>query len=367
MRRNHNIDKIFLWASCALLLIGFFILSSASMGLLARSGGTDFSSAIKSQLFLGFGVGVALFIFTLKTNYRFWAKHAFYFFIFGLIITSLVFFTPWGFSHGGAKRWLKIGPLFFQPSEILKLSFIVYLSAWIASKKQGVSEFKNGFLPFILISAVAGSLIVFEKDLGTLGVMIAAATISFFLGGGKLKHIALTFAVICAILAGLIYMEPYRAERLKVFIDPSYDSQGSGYQLRQSLLAIGSGKIFGKGFGMSIQKFNYLPEPINDSIFAVFGEEFGFMGAIGLISLFLFFLYRGLLISMHAPDRFGKLLGSGIIVLIVVQSFINIGAMVGILPLTGVPLVFVSKGGTALAIALMEVGILLNISKYSRI
>jgi len=152
-----------------------------------------------------------------------------------------------------------------------------------------------------------------------------------------------------------------------VFIDPTHDLQGSGYQLQQSKIALGSGGLFGKGFGMSIQKFNYLPEPTGDSIFAVMGEEFGFLGTAGLIALFLFFLYRGFLIAMAAPDNFGRLLGSGIVIMIISQSFMNMAAMIGIFPLTGLPLLFISQGGSALALTLAEVGVLLNISKYRKI
>ena len=366
MRKIYNADKIFFWTACSMVLMGFFILASASMGLLARTNGADFSSTIVQQLVFGLIGGGILFFLALKINYHFWAKYAFPFFILSFILTALVF-SPLGFGHGGARRWISAGPVFFQPSEILKLYFILYLAAWISSKKHGVADFKNDFMPFLAISAFAGSLIVLQKDLGTLMVMISGAIVLFFLGGGKAKHLLLTMVVIAVMTAGLIYKEPYRWDRLKVFLDPSYDAQGAGYQLRQSMIAIGSGKVFGRGFGMSIQKFNYLPEPISDSIFAVFGEEFGFLGGLALISLFLFFLYKGFRISTRAPDRFGQLAGSGIVVLIVVQSFINIAAMVGLMPLTGVPLVFVSKGGTALAVAMLEVGILLNISKYSRI
>jgi cell division protein FtsW len=162
-------------------------------------------------------------------------------------------------------------------------------------------------------------------------------------------------------------MEPYRMNRITIFLNPSVDQTGIGYQLKQSLIAIGSGGIFGRGFGMSIQKFNYLPEPIGDSIFAVFAEEFGFVGVAALLGLFIFFLYRGFSIALRAPDDFGRLLGTGIVVLIIVESLVNIGAMVGILPLTGIPLIFVSKGGSALAVALTEIGVLLNISKHRKI
>jgi cell division protein FtsW len=188
----------------------------------------------------------------------------------------------------------------------------------------------------------------------------------FFLGGGRLAQLAILMLLGIGLLFFLVKTEPYRMNRITTLFHPSQDPQGISYQLRQSLIALGSGGVLGRGFGMSVQKFNYLPEPIGDSIFAVFGEEFGFIGSVFLIGLFLFFLYRGFSIALRAPDEFGRMLGAGIVILIIVESFINIGAMIGVLPLTGIPLLFVSRGGSAMAITLAEIGVLLNISKYSR-
>jgi len=367
MRKRHGVDNVFLWTVFVFLLIGFFILASASMGLLARTAGADFSSIIFQQIIYGLVGCIGLYFFAFKFDYKILRRFAFPLLIFGLIIASLVFLPKLGFSHGGASRWISVGPFFFQPSEFLKLGLIVYAAAWLSSKKRNIADFKTGFLPFAGILAAAGFLLVLQRDMGTLGVIIITCVALFFLGGGKLKHLLAGMAIIGVVFASLVYFEPYRMKRITVFFNPSYDPQGAGYQLRQSLIAIGAGGATGKGFGMSAQKFTYLPEPVSDSIFAVFAEEFGFAGGLFLLCLFLFFLYKGFSISIRAPDDFGRLLGAGIVIMIVVQSLINVAAMTGIFPLTGIPLIFVSKGGSSLIATLIEAGILLNISKYRRI
>lgn len=359
-------DKIFFWTVCTMSLIGFFILTSASMGLFARTEGLDFFGAVGRQGFFGLLGGAVLFLITGKINYRWWGKFSFVLLVTAFILTLLVFLPKIGLSHGGATRWISAGPLFFQPSEILKFSLIVYLASWLSSKNRNIRNFKSGFLPFFGMAAIAGTPVVMQKDIGTLSVILSGCLALFFLAGGKLKHFLLAVIIIVVAVGSLIIIEPYRVNRLKVFFNPEHDPQGASYQLRQSLIAVGSGGIFGKGFGMSVQKFKYLPEPVGDSVFAVFAEEFGFIGAVFLICLFLFFLYKGFSISIRAPDNFGRLAAAGIAIMITAQSFINIAAMVGIFPLTGVPLVFVSKGGTALMMTLIEAGVLLNISKHAK-
>lgn len=366
MRKSLSVDKVLFWTICALVFAGIFILASASMGMLTRTKGAGFSDIILSQIVFGLLFGSVLFIAAAKINYKILARFSLPLFIFGLVLSALVFVPGVGFSHGGASRWISVGPVFFQPAEFLKFALVIYLAAMVASRRFDIRNFKTGFLPYFVIVAVAGSLIVLQKDLGTLGIIITTCVALFFIAGGKLKHLALTLLVVGMAFSALVYFEPYRMDRLTVFLNPAHDLQGSGYQLRQSMIAIGSGGIFGKGFGMSLQKFNYLPEPTGDSVFAVFAEEFGFIGSLSLLALFMFFAYRGFYISMRAPDDFSRLLGSGIVIMIITQSFINIAAMAGIFPLTGVPLIFVSKGGTSLMIALAEAGILLNISKYAR-
>ncbi len=363
--KRENPDKIFLWTVVALVMAGIFILCSASMGLLAKEG-TSVYGIVSRQILQGVLGGIILFLFTSRINYKNWKRFAFPLFIFSFLLTLLVFAPHIGFKYGGASRWIKLGPIFFQPSEFLKLGFIIYLAAWMSSRKSEMGFFVSGFLPFVLIIGFVGILLILEPDIGTLGVIALSGMTIFFLGGGRPWHLALLVGLGVALVAILVYIEPYRMNRVITFFNPSFDPTGIGYQVRQSLIAIGSGGIFGRGFGMSIQKFNFLPEPIGDSIFAVFGEEFGFVGGVFLVGLFLFFLYRGFSLILRAPDDFSRLLGSGIVILIVAGAFVNVAAMTGILPLTGVPLIFVSKGGSAMAITLAEIGILFNISKHAR-
>lgn len=358
-------DKPFLIIVGLLLVGGFLIFNSASLGLLTE-GSEKFSQVTFNQIVLGLFGGLIACLVTWKTDYRVWKKYALLIFIVGLLVNILLLIPGIGLAHGGAKRWIDLGFFSFQPSEILKLGFLIYVSAWLASAKDRIQTFSHGLLPFGVILSIPAILLLLQPDTDTLAVLLITGLSMFLAGGGRWKHF---FYIITISLIGLFMvaiMRPYVMERILTFINPERDPQGSSYQIQQSLIAIGSGGIFGRGFGKSVQKFNFLPEPIGDSIFAVMSEEFGFVGSVGLIILFLAFAIRGLTISTRAPDTFGGLLTLGIVILIVSQSFINIGAMLGVLPLTGIPLLFVSHGGTALFMTLAEVGIVLNISKHAR-
>ena len=361
MKRGY--DKPFFWITVVLVVSGIFILASASLGLLNRTG-VSFSNVLIKQISFGIIGGGILALITSKINYNFWKKISVPFFLFSFFLTVLVFVPEIGFEFGGAKRWLSLGLFSFQPAELLKFSFIIYLSSWISSRKNEIPSLKSGLMPFLVIMGFVGGILILQPDIGTLGVIAIASCFMFFIGGGKLNQIAIIIILGLALICLLAFLKPHAMSRIMVFLDPTFDTQGIGYQLNQSLITIGSGGLFGKGFGMSIQKFQYLPEPIGDSIFAVFAEEFGFVGSVILILLFVFFLSRGLFIASRSSDLFARLLASGIVILIAVQTFINIAAMTGLLPLTGLPLAFVSQGGSSLAMALGATGILLNISKY---
>ncbi len=363
MRKKY--DKIFLLTLLVFLVAGFFILFSASAGLLTREG-ASFSKTIFKQFVFGLLPGAVLFLIFSKVDYKIWKKFALPVFLFSFFLTLLVFIPDIGFEHGGAKRWIDFRFFTFQPSEFLKFSFIAYLASWIASRKNNIKSFKSGLMPFLVMTAFVGIVLIMEPDIGTLGVIALVSALMFFIGGGKYTQIAAIFLLGIILLFSLALVKEHAMDRIKVFFNPSsVDEQAEGYQIKQSLIAIGSGGIFGRGLGMSMQKFDLLPQPVGDSIFAVFAEEFGFLGSAVLIGLFLFFLFRGFKIVANSNDPFAKLLGSGIIMLIVIQSLINIASMIRMVPMTGVPLVFVSQGGTALMVALASCGILLNISKKS--
>jgi cell division protein FtsW len=232
--------------------------------------------------------------------------------------------------------------------------------------KEKITQLRYGIIPMMVISGITGAVMLSQPDTDTFAVMVLAAITMYFAAGGKFRHIAVVGLIGIALVAVLAFQRPYLMSRFKVFLNPANDPRGSGYQVQQSLIAIGSGQVFGRGFGQSIQKFNFLPEPVSDSIFAVAAEEFGFVGAVMLVLLMFVFALRGFRIATRAPDTFGGLLIVGIVILIITQSFLNIGSMLGIMPLSGLPLIFVSQGGTALLFALASVGIILNISRYQK-
>lgn len=355
-------DPIFKGIVATLLIAGFFILASASIGITAVMKLPSYYFILR-QIATGGLVGLALFIFAAKFPYKKWKTWALAVFTGCILLTAAVWIPGLGLKVGGASRWIALGPLSLQPSEFLKFGLILYLSAWFSSRGGRVSTAREGLIPFLVIMGVASALLVLEPDIGTLGVLALSGLFLFLIAGGKFTHVLILILIGALLLGILIYLEPYRRDRLTVFLNPEHDPQGSGYQVRQALIAIGSGGIWGRGFGMSRQKFQYLPEPVGDSIFAVAAEEFGFIGATVMIFLFILLAWRGFYISRFAPDTFGKLFGSGIVVLMAMQSIINIAALSGLAPLTGIPLVFISHGGSSLAVTLLEAGILLNISK----
>ncbi len=358
------VDRTLLTLVIILVTLGFLIFSSASLGLLARDG-ARFSSVAFSQLVFGIICGGLGMFFMSQVYYRNWRKYAFYIFVFTLAMTLLVF-TPLGFSHGGATRWISIGSFSFQPSELLKIGYTIYMATWLSGIHKHIGTFKHGTLPFLGITGIVGLIMLLQPDTDTFMLIATAGLAMFVTAGGSWRDVAAMAAVGVVMLLILAITRPYIMDRFTTFLHPLDDPQGSGYQIKQSLIAIGSGGFTGRGFGQSIQKFEYLPEPIGDSVFAVYAEEFGFIGTSLLILLLSFFTFRGYKIASHATDMFGMLLVVGFMTIIVLQSFLNISAMVAIAPLMGLPLPFISHGGTALLVTLLTVGIVLNVSRYQK-
>lgn len=358
-------DRPFAIIFAALVLFGFLALASASLGQAAKEG-ISFYNYLSRQIILGLGLGGILFYLGLRLPYKLWRRLALIIFLAGIGLMFLVYVPYFGFSHGGARRWLNFGYFFFQPVEFLKFCFIVYLSSWMASRREELTSFEFGLAPFFVFLGLIGVLLLLQPDMGSFGVIGLTAFVLFFIAGAKKSHLAAIIILSLMATALLVAYEPYRASRFTTFINPKDDLKGAGWQLHQSLIAIGSGGVLGRGFGRGIQKFDYLPEAAGDSIFAVIAEEFGFLGGFFLIAAFLFFFWRGLLIAKNAPDVFGRLLVSGFVILIVLQSFIHIGGLTGLIPLTGLPLIFVSQGGSSLAVSFLMVGVILNVSKYNK-
>lgn len=362
--KRKKVDKPFLIITIILVVIGFFIFSSASLGLLAR-GGEKFMNVTFNQVVFGLIGGTIAAIVGSYVPYTFWRKYAFYIFLISSAIMLLVFIPGLGICLKGACRWINIGGIVtLQPAEIYKIGFIIYFAAWLASVKQKTGTFKYGTLPFLILVVITAGLILAQPDTDTFMVIALSGLAVFITAGGRWRDMIIMAVIGLIALGGLVMARPYLMQRIQTYINPAADPAGSGYQIQQSLIAIGSGGLFGRGFGQSIQKFNFLPEPIGDSIFAVAAEEFGFVGAVIIILLYLAFAFQGFRIALRAPDTFSALLVTGLVVLVICQSFLNIAAMLAITPLSGTPLLFISHGGTALFFALASVGIILNVSRH---
>ena len=362
LRSRTHVDRPMLIILACLILLGIVMFLSAALGQLARDT-HSILPIIFNHLALGVGVGVVLMIVAANIPYKHWRRFAPYLYGSSLLFTALVFIPYISLAAGGARRWLLLGPISLQPSEFLKVGVILFLAYYLAKYRSRISSWRYGLGAFLLILAPAGVLLLAQPDTGTLGIIVCAGLAMFIAAGAPWRQIFALLGLGIVMLAILAMLRPYVLDRVMTFINPSKEQHSTGYQIKQSLLAIGSGGLTGRGLGQGIQKFSYLPEPMSDSIFAVAAEEFGFLGTITIVGLFTAFAARGLSIAAHAADQFGAFVAVGIVTYIAVEAFVNIGSMLGMLPLTGIPLVFISHGGTAMLTALGAVGILLNISK----
>jgi len=282
----------------------------------------------------------------------------------GSLGLMILIFVP-SFGHGlkGATRWVNFGIISFQPSEILKLSLIIYLAAWFGGRGEMIKKWSYGIVPFLIVLSFVALLLFLQPDIGTLIVVSMIALGIYFIAGSSWKQFLGILFVLAVGLFAMILLEPYRFDRLKAFWDRSADPQGISYQINQSLISIGSGGLFGVGYNQSTQKFGFLPEVVGDSIFAIIAEELGFVGSAITIGLFGMLCFVLISIAKNAPDKLGTLLVMGVNISIMAQAFVNIAAISGLAPLTGIPLPFISYGGTAIAVILSSLGIVLNIAK----
>ncbi len=349
------------------ILTFFGVLMIASAGIVYADVRFDDPYFFFKRQMIGIVLGfIGLFIFS-NIDYHIYRKWALLIFTGALFLLFIVLLPGVGAEVYGANRWIGIGPMSFQPAEAMKLALILYVAAWCAGKgKKIITDFQDGLVSFLLIIGIACGLVLFQPDVGTAAMLVFISVGMFYLAGARVSHIAMIGGLGVAGIVVLIAVAPYRMARFTTFINPESDLQGNGYQVQQALIAIGSGGMFGIGLGHSKQKGLYLPEPVGDSIFAIIAEELGLLGAIGVIVLFVLFAWRGLKIAAGAPDIFGKLIAGGITIWIVGQAIINIAAITALMPLTGIPLPFISYGGTSIMFTLISVGILLNISKQSK-
>ncbi len=350
------------------------VLSLLSIGVVMVFSASEYSTLIRyndsfyffkrqvSWALLGLG---AMFI---TMNYNYWRlkQYALPFLIVAFIALVMVLIPGIGQEVNGARRWIGIGPIPFAPAELVKLSVIIFTAYGLSRQKDRVKYFSRGVLPYLLILMLTSALIICQPDLGTAVSLAGIILVMIFAAGARLAHLG-SICLAGLIAVGLaIYLEPYRMRRFLAFLDPWADPQDTGFHIIQGLYAIGSGGLFGLGLGQSKQKFLYLPENHTDFIFAITAEELGFIGASLVIMLFILFVWRGLKIAVTSQDPFASLLATGITAWVGVQAIINIGVVTGSLPVTGIPLPFLSYGGTSLLITMAGVGILFNISKFCK-
>jgi cell division protein FtsW len=346
-----------------LTIFGLIMLSSAGAALGWQKFGDSYFH-VKHQIIFGFLPGVMFFIILSRIDYYKLKSLATPMLLASIVLLVLVYIPGIGAGFGSAKSWINFFGYSLQPSEIVKLTFLIYLVAWLSEKgEKKIKDFNEGFLPFLFVLLIVMVLIGAQPDFGTMSIIVFTALSVYFVAGGSLYYLlSLSMAGFLGLWL-MIKISPYRAARLTTFLHPELDPQGIGYHINQALLAVGSGGIWGRGFGHSRQKFAYLPEVAGDSIFAVVAEELGFIISVMLVIAFVLLVIRVLRIAQNCREPFGRLLAIGIVSWFAIQAFANIGAIVGILPLTGIPLPFISYGGTSLMVCLAAAGILVNISK----
>ncbi len=345
-----------------LIIFGLVMLASAGVVEGQKKFG-DSSYYFTHQLLYGVLPGLALFFIFSHVPSKFWKKGAFLILLVAVGLLVLVFVPQFGFAVKGAQRWLDLGWFTVQPSEFLKLALIMYLSAWFASRERKQSHSLSALIPFFLVLGFVAFLLLLQPDFGTLSIVVLIGIALYFFSGAHLKHFVILMLILVLLFGALSVAAPYRFNRIKTFFNPQQDRQGTSYHINQALISIGSGGVFGVGYGQSKQKLAYLPEPVGDSIFAVLVEELGLVGALVLLGLFLMLMLSLVRIAQQTPDAFGRLFVLGVAVWIGGQAFTNIAAISGIIPLTGVPLPLISFGSSSLVSLMIAMGIVRNVAR----
>lgn len=371
---NRRVNYFFLIFAILLLCAGSLFLATLSAPASMQTFGNTNYYIFHQLIAIGIGLVLAVVVFSIPLHLI--KKMALPFLLCNVALMIIVFLPILGQAHWGARRWIHVFGLSLQPSEFLKIAVILYLSAWLSNKftehqRRGLKAFAAKtwhhfikiYVPFLFFLGAISGFLYFQKDMSTLGVIILSLLAVYFAAGTPLWHTVVSFLGGAGGALVLIKIEPYRMKRFLVFLHPDTDPLGIGFQLRQSLLAIGSGGIFGKGLGMSTQKFGFLPQAMGDSVFPIMGEELGIAGCAIIIGLFLLLFWQGIKIAKNSTDKFGKLTAVGLTVWLASQTFMNIASSVGFWPLAGIPLPFFSYGGSHIMAELVAVGLLLNISK----
>jgi len=358
-------DSAILSLVVILVVLGLITVYSASFALGDLEYGNAYYFVARQALWAVIGVG--LLIVLMRTDYRRLRPLSPLIMLAALLGLAAVLVPGIGVDRYGASRWIALGPLPpVQPSEFAKLALIIYVSAWLSGKQRNVRSFAAGFVPFVLMVGLVAGLVMAEPDMGTTIIIVLTTITLFFMAGGALTHLFALLSIGGVAASFLVLSGGYRMDRLFAFISPEADPSGRGFHILQLLIALGSGGVTGLGIGASRQKFFYVPSAHTDGVFAIIGEELGFIGAVFVILLFAFLVYRGIRVMINAPDNFGALLAIGVTSWIGYQAIINIGGITRSIPMTGVPLPFLSFGGSALAATLAGIGILLSVSRYGR-
>ncbi len=360
---NHGNDYVVILLTALLTTFGLAMLASASSNLSQLNTG-DSLYYLKHQMISGLAIGLLGFILASNIHYKRYERLSALGMAFGIVLLMLTF-TPLAVEMKGAARWVKAGPVTFQPSEPLKLFFIIYLAAWLASTRGKGRHTAKSFAAFLAILAIVMGLLLKQPATSASMLVGTIAVIMYFASGARLSYLPVIMGLIAGGFAIAVFLAPYRLARIEAFFHPDRNAQTSGWQVNQAKNAIGSGGLTGVGYGQSLTKLHSLPEPLGDSIFAVVGEELGFVGSMTLVGLLLALVLRILFIAHRARDQFGHLLLIGFASLIGIQSFVNVAAISGLMPLTGMSLPFISYGSTALTVFLTIMGIVNNISKHT--
>jgi len=345
-----------------LVTIGTIMIYSSS-SIIASEKFSDEYYFLKRQIVFVF-LGLAALVIMSKIPYLYWKKLAYVGVLVSLILLSLLLVPGWGVKAGGATRWLKIGSFSFQVTEVVKVALIIFLAHYLTKKREYAKKFSRIFIVPLTVTALIISLILFQPDFGTSVIIVTVAMIMFYLAGSRVLHLTMLASLFIPAAVMLVLGESYRLQRLLSFVDPWKDPTNSGFHIIQSFLSFGSGGPFGVGIGNGMQKLFYLPEPHTDFILSVIAEEGGFLGVAIIIILFAVLIFRGFMISFNANNIFGTLLSAGLTTILVLEAFINMAAVMGLVPTKGLVLPFLSYGGTSLVMSMAAIGIILNISSY---
>jgi cell division protein FtsW len=360
---RHGLDGWLLTAVLLLLLIGIAMVYSASFAVAHSVYGDDTYFVIRHMIWVI--IGMCALAITARVPYQWWQRVAAPFYGITIALLVLVLIPGIGTSTYGAYRWFSFGPISVQPSELAKLAVVIYLATWIARVGGDIHRLTFGTIPFVLILSLSAGLVLVEPDLGTMICIVVTAGAVFFISGANVIHGLLGAVVGSLALMNFVLNRGFRADRIDAFLDPWADPTGIGWHTTQALLALGSGGIAGLGLGAGRQKMFYLPNAHTDSVFAVVGEEIGFVGTTLVLLLFVVIAWRGLAIAAGAPDPMGRALAAGATLMIASQAMLNMAVISHLTPNTGVPLPFLSYGGSAMVVSLAAVGIILNVSRSS--